>query len=56
VPKSDDTGGEMMPFLYKERKRRESTMSGVLKMADYRKIEPNAELREKIIQEANKHS
>jgi len=47
----------MMPFLYKERqaKIKESTMSSIFKMADYNKIEQNAELREKIQREKNKY-
>jgi hypothetical protein len=56
VSKSDDKGGEMMPFLYKERKLRESTMSGVFKMADYTGTSATPELREKIKPEVDKRS
>jgi hypothetical protein len=37
-----------MPFIYKDRKRKESTMSGVFKTPDYTGTEPNAALKEKI--------
>jgi len=47
-----------MPFLYKERqaKRKAESVNGVLDGTDYSKIEPYAELREKIKKEANKRS
>ena len=45
-----------MPFLYKERKQRESNISGVVSTPNYTKIEPNAELREKMQREANKRA
>jgi hypothetical protein len=44
----------MMPFLYKERKRRESTMSGVFKTPDYTGASATPELAEKIKQEVDK--
>ena len=46
----------IMPFLYKERqaKRKVTSVNGVLDGPDYSKIEPNAELWEKIKKESNK--
>jgi len=44
----------IMSFLYKERKRRESTMSGVFKMADYSNVSTTPELREKVEQVVRK--
>ena len=54
MSKSDDKGGEMMPFLYKERKLKESTMSGVFKTPDYTGTSATPELREKIKREVDK--
>jgi len=43
-----------MPFIYKDRNRKEAKISGVFKIPDYTKIEPIPELRKKIKEEAKK--
>jgi hypothetical protein len=54
LPGTVDERREMMSFLYQERKRRESNISGVVSSPDYSKTEQIPELREKIKKEVNK--